>query len=170
MNIITLFAVLGHFGLAAPPLHVSSTAPVPSSVDADGSLAAPFASVEAALHYRREILSQKPLKYAPPHRITLSSGAHLPFKLVPELDNGVQIAGAESGPPSVVTGGVEVPPKLFTANRDINRARNGTAGSWTVKIVSAMGCQSYGCPVVSVQGTSSDKFRVTVRSSRCLRA
>jgi hypothetical protein len=163
-----LFAALAAVGMASAPfteLHVSNTSTVPN-VDADGSLAAPFPSVEAALRYRREIsLSQQPLEHPLPHRITLSSGPHLPFKLVPELDNGVQIEGADSGPPSVVTGGIEVPPSLFTANRDT--AGNGTVGTWTLKIVSAMGCKSYGCPVVSVHGTSSDKFRVTVRWARC---
>lgn len=142
---------------ASRMLRVSSTAQ--PSTAADGSAMAPFHSVQAALEYNRLQIPK-----IQGTTISLSSGLHTGFRLVPKLDDGIKITGSVDGPPSVVTGGVEVPPNLFVANRSLSSSSStDTTGIWTLRIVSDHGCASYGCPTVTVVGSSIDKFRVTVR-------
>ena len=90
-------------------LRVSSTA-LPS-VAADGSASAPFHSVQAALEYNRK---QKRMNSTT--IISLDSGLHAGFKLAP-VDDGIRILGSASGPPSVITGGIEVRRSLFCFQR-----------------------------------------------------
>eukprot|EP00040_Diaphanoeca_grandis_P010137 m.51911 g.51911 ORF g.51911 m.51911 type:complete len:787 (-) comp21518_c0_seq1:23-2383(-) len=97
-----------------------------------------------------------------PTTINLASGTYDSFSLVDASD--VTVKGAVDGPPSIISGGLEVPPHLFTVNRALSDAATGPNASltWTLTIaLDKQDCAVYGCGDVTCAGNVSDQFRIT---------